>query len=403
MSAQAPAWQDVVVIGGGMVGATVACALAEQGLRVTVVEAREPGRFDSDADYDARVSAVSPGSEMILKALGAWPSEHAARLCPYRNMHVWDAAGPGEIHFDCCELHEPRLGYIVEHRVLQHALVRRLHALGEVTWRCPDELAHFAVTEDHVAVELAGGAQVSARLLIGADGAHSLVRTLAGIMFHARDYDHSALIATAGTQLPHAHTAWQRFVPDGVLAFLPLADGRCAIVWSIPDARARALAAMPDDDFKHALGAEFDYRLGHIDACGPRAVFPLRGGQADRYVLPRVALIGDAAHGIHPLAGLGANLGFMDAAVLAETIGESRRDIGSLRVLRRYERARRGDNELTMRAMEGFKFLFERQATGWRWLRGMGVNMTDAATPLKRLIMRRAMGLSGERPRLARG
>ena len=407
MSAQTSPPQDVVVIGGGMIGATAACALAQQGLRVTIVEAHEAESFDRDADYGTadyrgRVSAISPASATILNALGAWGSIAAERACPYRQMHVWDAASSGAIHFDCCDVNTSQLGYIVENRVIQQALVECLRAFENVTWHCPDALARFDVMEDHVAVELVSGAHISARLLIGADGAHSQVRTLAGVIFNARDYDHSALVATVGTELPHQHTAWQRFVAKSVLAFLPLADGRCSIVWSTPDKRTQALAAMPDDAFKDVLAAEFDYRLGRIESCGARAVFPLRGGQADRYVLPRVALIGDAAHGIHPLAGLGANLGFMDAATLAETLAESRRDIGSLRVLRRYERARRGDNEMTMRAMEGFKFLFAQEAQAWRWLRGAGLNVTDAAPAVKRRIMRRAMGLSGEHPRMAR-
>jgi len=407
VSAQTSSPQDVVVIGGGMIGATAACALAQQGLRVTIVEAHEAESFDRDSDYGTadsrgRVSAISPASATILNALDVWGSIAAEGACPYRQMHVWDAASSGAIHFDSCDVNAPQLGHIVENRVIQEALVQRLRGFENITWRCPDALARFDVMEDRVAVDLASGAQVCARLLVGADGAHSLVRTLAGIVFNARDYDHSALVATVGTQLPHQHTAWQRFVADGVLAFLPLGDGRCSIVWSTPDKRAKALAAMPDEVFKDALAAEFDYRLGRIESCGARTVFPLRGGQADRYVLPRVALIGDAAHGIHPLAGLGANLGFMDAATLAETLCNCRRDIGGLRVLRRYERARRGDNELTMRAMEGFKFMFAQQASGWRWLRGAGLNVTDVAIPLKRRIMRHAMGLSGEHPRMAR-
>lgn len=395
--------QDVVIIGGGMIGATAACALGQQGMSVTIVEAREPEHFEAHADYDLRVSAVSPGSEMILRAIGAWDMIEATRVCPYRQMHVWDAGGSGEIHFDCVDVNEPRLGYIVENRVIQRALIECMSRIDEVTWRCPDALIRFEVSDDAVAIELNSDEWIRARLLVGADGLQSRVRELAGIAFNKRDYDQCALVATVATELPHAHTAWQRFLPEGVLAFLPLPDGRCSIVWSTDEERARFLRMMNDSTFCDALAEAFGYKLGRITRCGARAMFPLRGGQAEPYVLPGVALIGDAAHSVHPLAGMGANLGFMDAVMLAEVLGEARRDIGSLCVLRRYERARRGDNVAMMLAMEGFKLLFGRQAPPVRWLRNRGLNLTDAVTPVKQQILRRAMGLSGERPRLACG
>jgi 2-octaprenylphenol hydroxylase len=227
------------------------------------------------------------------------------------------------------------------------------------------------------------------------------VRELAGITFKAREYHQRALVATVATELPHQHAAWQRFLSDGVLAFLPLSDGRCSIVWSTREEQASVLAAMADAEFRAALAGAFDYRLGRILTCSARAVFPLRGGQAEPYVLHRLALIGDAAHSIHPLAGQGANLGFTDAATLADVLRASTRDLGSLRALRRYERARKGDNLAMMLAMEGFKALFGARTLPLRWLRNLGLDLADAATLAKHVIMRRAMGLSGERPRLS--
>jgi 2-polyprenylphenol 6-hydroxylase len=395
--------QDVLIVGGGMAGATLACALGLQGLRVTVVEAREPERSGTASDYDLRVSALSPGSEQILRALDAWPAGEGTRLCPYRRMHVWDAGSRGEIHFDCVEVNEPRLGYIVEHRVVQRALLARLKQIEEIRWRCPDALRGFEIDQESVQAELESGERIAARLLVGADGSRSRVRELASIVFQARDYHQSAVVATVGTERSHAFTAWQRFLPDGVLAFLPLADGRCSIVWSTSEARAQFLAATDDESFSNALAEAFDYRLGRIISASARAVFPLRGGQADPYVKPRVALIGDAAHSIHPLAGQGANLGLMDAATLAEVLVGARRDLGSVRLLRRYERARKGENVAMMFAMEGFQSLFTRRALVWRALRGLGLNFTDAVAPVKHQFMRHAMGLAGERPRLARG
>ncbi len=396
--------QDVLIIGGGMIGATTACALARYGLRVTVVEARELNfSFATGADYDLRVSAISPGTEMILRAVGAWPAIEATRVCPYRRMKVWDAEGFGEIHFDSSQVNEPYLGHIVENRVVQRALVECFKGLDEITLRCPHALQSFDVDENGIAVELESGERIHARLLIGADGLNSRVRSLAGIVFNAREYRQCAVVANVATELPHAYTAWQRFLSDGVLAFLPLADGRCSIVWSTSEQRAQLLATMDDDGFCNALTRAFDSRLGRILAAGRRASFPLRGGQAASYVLPRVALIGDAAHGIHPLAGQGANLGFADAATLADILAQSSRDIGSLRVLRRYERARKGENIAMMRAMEGFMWLFGNKMLPVRWLRNVGLVLCDAATPLKRELMRHAMGLSGERPRLGHG
>jgi 2-polyprenylphenol 6-hydroxylase len=396
--------QDVAIVGAGIIGATVACALGQQGLHITIIEAREPELLDeTESDYDLRVLAVSPGSEMILRALGAWDLVELERVCPYRQMQVWDAGGGGEITFDCLDVNEPRLGYIVENRAIQNALIKRMNALEEFTWRCPDALSGFAVDDDGVTVELESGARVRARLLVGADGPRSRVRKLAGIVFRTRDYDQCALIANVATERSHNHTARQRFLADGVLAFLPLADGRSSIVWSTLRERAQYLASLPDARFCEALAEAFDFRLGNIESCGPRAVFPLRGGQAEPYVLPRVALIGDAAHGIHPLAGQGANLGFMDAAALADVLTDTGRDIGSLRVLRRYERARKGDNIAMMLAMEGFRLLFGHQTLPLRYMRNLGLSLTDAAAPVKRQLIRYAMGLSGERPRLARG
>ncbi len=386
-----------------MIGATAACALVQRGLRVTVVEAREvDSSFTTKADYDLRVSAISPGTEMILHAVGAWPAIEAMRVCPYRRMTVWDAEGFGEIHFDSAQLNEPCLGFIVENRVIQHALTERMKNLDEITLRCPHVLQGFDVQRNGIVVELESGERIQARLLIGADGSNSRVRSLAGIVFNAREYRQRAVVATVATELPHAYTAWQRFLADGVLAFLPLADGRCSIVWSTSAQRAHSLVAMDDDGFCDALTRAFDRRLGRILATGRRASFPIRGGQAGFYVLPRLALIGDAAHCIHPLAGQGANLGFADAAVLAEILTRTSRDIGSLRVLRQYERARKGENVAMMRAMEGFMWLFSTQTLPVRWLRNVGLALCDAATPVKRELMRHAMGLSGERLRPVR-
>lgn len=401
---------DIVIAGGGMVGATAALALARGGFDVAVIEAHTPQSETGKGNYDLRVSAISPRSERIFRALGAWQGIEARRLCPYHQMRVWDANGFGEIYFDCMDVGEPRLGCIIENAVIQIALFESLQEKDNVLWCCPAEIEGFELDGDGIDVMLNDGRRLRARLLIGADGPASSVRALAGIEFHARDYGQHAVVANVRTERPHEYTAWQRFLPSGPLAFLPLAGSRssgparepsgagwhCAIVWSTGKAHAESLLKLSDKAFCTSLGEAFGHRLGAIEAAGRRVSFPLRGGQAEMYVKPRIALAGDAAHGIHPLAGQGANLGITDAAVLVETLKGARlehRDIGGLRALRRYARARRGENELMMRVMEGFNMLFEQTAPPVRWLRGAGLNLTDAAKPVKQQLMRRAMGL----------
>lgn len=393
---------DVIIVGAGMVGAALACALAQGGMNVAVIENREPPAFDPEADYGLRVSAVSRASQRIFEGLGAWRGMCARRVSPYREMHVWDAGGTGAIHFSAADLGEPDLGHIIENSVVQAALLERLAALDEAHWYCPAGLRRLQVNERAAQVELTDGRRLSAALVVGADGAESRVRELAGINRSVRAYNQRAVVATVRTELGHAHTAWQRFLPTGPLAFLPLADGRCSIVWSTHPVEAARLLAMEEAHFRQVLGRAFDYRLGQILETGPRAAFTLRGSQATPYVRPRIALVGDAAHTIHPLAGQGANLGFLDAAALAEVLLEGGGDPGAYLRLRRYERARRGDNVVMMRAMEAFQLLFGVQAAPLRRLRNLGLRLSDRAQPLKHALMRRAMGLSGELPALAR-
>ena len=393
---------DIVIVGGGMVGATLGCALARQGRRIAVIEAREPAPFDAGDDYDLRVSALSRASQRIFESLGVWEGILQRRANPYEHMHVWDATGDGEIHFDCAELDEPNLGHIVENRVIQDALLAALNSQENVSWLCPASLAALEVQPERAVLTLEGGERIAAPLVVGADGARSRVRELAGIPVQRQAYGQRGVVANVATEKPHQSTAWQRFLPTGPLAFLPLGDGRCSIVWSADDARAEALMAMDDQGFQAELAAALGYRLGQITAVTPRAAFPLAGSQAQDYVRPRIALVGDAAHTIHPLAGQGANLGFLDAAALADVIDAAGDDPGVVAVLRRYERTRRGEDVLMMRAMEGFKLLFGNQLGPLAWLRNKGLKLADRAGPVKHELIRRAMGLTGDLPSLAR-
>lgn len=399
-----PMSQGVVIIGGGCVGGTLACALAQAGLQVAVVEAREPLQDWPADSVDLRVFAITRASERIFRSIGCWDAIEQGGLSPFRDMHVWDAGGAGEIHFDCAELGEPTLGYIIEQRVIQSALNARMQALPTLRQICPADLASFETQDRGVRIELGDGGVLEANLLVGADGAASRVRGLAGIAVEAHTYRQDAIVAVVTTELPHRETAWQRFLPTGPLAFLPLRDGRSSIVWSTEKTQAAALLALDDDAFLERLSEAFAHRLGRVVAVEERGCFPLQRLHATRYVTERVALIGDAAHVIHPLAGQGVNLGLLDAATLAEVILDTHaagRDLGLLRNLRRYERWRRGDNQRMQLAMDGFKNLFGETATPLRLLRNAGLSLVDRSGPLKQTLARHAMGLSGDLPRMA--
>lgn len=398
---------DLIIAGGGMVGSALACALGATELRIALLESAPPDRIRPDPQPDLRVSAINRASQRIFAALGAWDAMVGWRVGPFRDMRVWDALGAGQIHFDSASIGEPLLGWIIENRVIQFALLEQLR-------QCPAVQLFQPVTLDSAEplpgdtgwrVRLSNGRELCTRLLIGADGAQSQVRQRAGIDTGGWGYDQKALVCHVRTAEPHRETAWQRFLPTGPLAFLPLHDGRCSIVWSTAPAQADELLALDNAAFATALAEAFDWRLGTIAEVGPRAAFPLRLQHAYAYVKPGLALIGDAAHVVHPLAGQGVNLGLLDAATLAEVIQDAcaaNRDFASFATLRRYERWRKSHNLLMLGIMDGFKRLFGTPLSPVRLLRNTGLNLADAAGPLKNWIARQAMGLEGDLPRLAR-
>ena len=396
---------EVLIVGGGMVGATLACALGATGLRIAVLESAPLERLQPGPTLDVRVSAINRAAQRIFAALGAWEGMTAWRVSPFREMRVWDAAGSGQIHFDSADLGEPLLGWIIENRVIQAALLEQAQHWPDVTLLSPASLA--TIHERPLGgwhVRLTDGRVFTTRLLVGADGGQSPVRRLAGIETFGWEYDQSALVANVRSAEPHQETAWQRFLPTGPLAFLPLHDGCCSIVWSVPPQQAQALLALPEADFSQALAEAFGFRLGAIVEVGPRLAFPLRLQHARSYTRPGLALIGDAAHVVHPLAGQGVNLGVLDAACLAEVVMEAiatGAEIGALRTLRRYERWRKGENLLMLGLMDAFKRGFGPAPWPLRQVRNLGLNLTDAIGPIKQRIARRAMGLDGDLPRLA--
>lgn len=401
---------DVIIVGGGIVGAMLAGALADSALRLAVIEAKTPLLTWPRDSVDLRVSAITPCSMRMLTALGVWPDIAAERISPFREMHVWDAMGSGLIHFDSAEIGAAALGYIVENRVIQAALFKRLQRSNNVDWVSDTRIRAWLPGPELSRLSVDDGREFEARLVVGADGPDSLLRRWAGIKTHGWDHRQTAVIAVVKTTGAHRETAWQRFLPEGPLAFLPLSNGDCSIVWSTTPERAEHLCSIDAprfiDELQVALGsttaqAASRVSLGTIVSVGARTSFPLRLIYADRYVQPRLALIGDAAHTIHPLAGQGVNLGLRDAATLAEILLDARNDIGALPILRRYERRRKGDNLAMIVVLESLKQLFASRLAPLRWLRSAGLNVTDAATPIKNGIMRRAMGLHGDLPNLA--
>ncbi|RMG30596.1 MAG: 2-octaprenyl-3-methyl-6-methoxy-1,4-benzoquinol hydroxylase [Gammaproteobacteria bacterium] len=396
------AWTRVVIAGAGCVGSALACALASRGVPVVLLDPQPPPQPGARQAVDPRVYALTLASQAVLEGLGAWDAVRPG-ACPYERMEVWDAEGTGSLRFDAAETGECCLGHIVE----PHRILAALAACGERfgVERRRDRVTDFQVHARHVEVWLASGDRMEAALLVGADGAGSRVRTLAGIPLDVLDYAQTAVVATVRTELPHGRVARQRFMPSGPLAFLPLADGRSAIVWTTTPEAAEELLALDEADFCAAVTEAFGRRLGRVLSAEARAGFPLRRRHAAAYVQPRLALVGDAAHTIHPLAGQGVNLGLLDAAALAQVVAQARRrgrDPGALPTLRRYERWRRGDNLMMMRAMDGFRWLFGPRPAPVREVRNLGLRLVDRLVPVKQLLARRAMGLTGDLPELAR-
>jgi 2-octaprenylphenol hydroxylase len=396
---------DVIIIGAGIVGATAACALGEAGVRVALVEARPLAGDADEGVRDARVFAITRASQRIFEALGVWDRIIARDAYPFREMEVWDAGGTGVIHFDCADIGEPCLGHMVEPRIIHAALLERLRSVAAITLFCPAQFRDISIDEAAVSVSLDDGDTLSSALIVAADGARSPLREQLGIPTRVHDYQQSGLVARVATEYPHHATARQRFLPGGPLAFLPMEEGWSSIVWTLPTAEVTDILALERDAFHAALGQAFDFRLGRIIDSEQREAWPLRRLHAEHYVRERVALMGDAAHAIHPLAGQGVNLGLLDAAALAEVVLAARAragDPGSLPVLRRYERWRRGDNLLMMSAMDGFNGLFGNELGPVRWLRNFGLSVVNTAGPAKDLLMRHAAGLAGDLPALAR-
>jgi 2-octaprenylphenol hydroxylase len=393
---------DVLIAGGGMVGGTLACALGESGLTVGVIEPQVT--VPEPQGYDLRVSAITLASQTVFENIGVWAGIRARRLAPVEAMRIWENGSV--LNFDSADIGEACLAWIIENRVIVAALAERLAELPNVQVLAPARLEAANISEEQVVATLEDGRTLSAAVLVGADGAESRVRREAAISWTRHDLGQSAIVATVRTERPHARTAYQHFLATGPLAFLPLDDPQhVSIVWSADSARSGGLMALDAAGFNLALQSAFGDILGGVQLASQRAAIPLGLGFAREYTAPRVALIGDAAHTVHPLAGQGVNMGILDAATLAEQLqhaARARRDIGAPAALRRYERSRKGAN-LGMQLTTGaFRYAFGAQLPGARFLRGAGLRLTEHLPLLKGLFMRHASGLAGERPALAR-
>lgn len=400
---------EVIIVGAGMVGSALAAALKHSGLDVLLLDGGElqPAAFTPADAFEPRVSALSAASQNVLVNLGAWDGIIARRASPYRHMQVWDGSGTGQIHFSATSVQAEVLGHIVENRIVQDALLEQLQD-GSVHLLPNARLSMLRRSGSGWLLTLEDGSTLRTPLLIGADGANSSVRKLAGCATREWDYRHHAVVTSVRTELPHQLTCWQRFTDEGPLAFLPLqhADGEnwCSIVWSLPPERAHAVLQLDDKDFNRQLTAALEGRLGQVLHSDRRFAVPLRQRHAKRYVEPGLALLGDAAHVIHPLAGQGVNLGFLDVAELAQVLLKALQrgeELASLQVLSRYERRRMPHNLSMMAAMQGFQELFQADALPLRWLRNVGLRQVDSMHEAKALFVRQALGLGIDLPPLA--
>ena len=387
---------DVVIIGAGIIGLTLGNLLRNSGLSIAIVDQKLPTKITQLAFYDLRVSAITPASQKLLQTIGVWEIIKNQRVSPFHKMLVWDALSSGNIQFDSAEIASSTLGYIVENSLIQTALYENLLTADHINFIVPASLQHLTLKPDSAQIFLNNDTQIETQLVVGADGAESQVRAMANIKLQTWSYEQTAIVATIQSEKNHQQTAWQIFLPTGPLAFLPLAEANlCSVVWSTSAEQAKYLQTITTEEFNQVLAKAFNHRLGQVQVKSERLLFPLMMRHAKNYVLPHMALIGDTAHTIHPLAGQGMNLGFADAEHLAKVIlnaHRKKRAIGGLHTLRAYERVRKSENSLMLGTVEVLKRLFSNEILPLQKLREVGMNATDNVQWIKNLLMTKAIG-----------
>jgi len=396
---------DILIGGGGMVGLTIALLLAQgdahDQLRITVVDAGKRPSFSPDQDVSLRVSAIASGTASLLARMGIWDRITDARGCPFRDMIVWDAMGSAEgpetLRFDAAEFAVPELGFIIENILIQDALLAALDATN-VSINYETRIKSVKKSGERYVVEYGSGETMTPELLIGADGASSFIRNSACITVKTWKYSQTAFVTHLQPELSHRNTAWQRFLKNGPVALLPLSDGRVSTVWTTTPEQAEELSTVPEEQMAALLTDATDGVLGNLTASGPRGSFPLKSQHAHRYVLEGLALLGDAAHAVHPLAGQGANLGMADARVLADVLAgalAAGEHPGDLPMLRRYERARKIANKSMLHFIDALNRLFSNESTALARLRGAGMALFNKSGPIKEYAVQVALGIRG--------
>ena len=395
---------DVLIIGGGLVGGTLACALAQSGVKAVAVDL-DPPATQLEPIYDGRSSAISLSSQRVLETVGIWRymTEGAAAIDEIR---VTDGNSPLFLHYDHKEVGDDPLGWIAENRVMRHGIFQRFTELDDAVLLAPAKLKSYERGPDGVRAEMADGTTVSAALLVGADGRKSRIREDAGIGLAFFDYHQTGIVLTLAHEKPPKNVAQEPFLPSGPFAILPLPGNRSSIVWTEKNHLIPTFMAMDDETFMSELKSRFGDFLGEIEVIGPRFAYPLTIQFADAYIAPRLALVGDAAHGMHPIAGQGMNMGVRDVAALTEILVEAKRlglDLGSTAVLERYPRWRRFDNWAMLALTDVLNRLFSNDIAPIRIARDIGLAVVNKIPPLRKTLMRHAMGVVGDLPKLMRG
>lgn len=381
---------DLIIVGGGLAGASLALALRDTRLRIALVEGQAPYRPEG---WDARIYAISPANAVFLESIGAWRHLDASRMAPIRAMQVSGDAG-GRLDFSAYDCGVSELGWILESSLMAAEFWESAKRQANLTLLCPARPDSLEFRHDAAVLQLTDGTTLSARLLVGADGRDSWVRRAAGLTAIDTPYAEKGLVANFSTEKPHRNIAYQWFLEDGVLAYLPLPGNRISIVWSTPNERADELCALAPELLCDRVAEAAGYALGGLEVLTPAAAFPLRLIRVPQTVAPRLALVGDAGHGIHPLSGHGINLGFQDARELAKLLGAAKpwQDIGQERFLQSYQRARREETVLMQGATDGLRRLFRNSQPGLRPLRNFGLNMTNGLPFIKNALARYALG-----------